>query len=84
MKNKKINILEPLTCNPCDNAIIINSAHNICKISDKIATTSVCNTLHEAVIFEKIDLSKYLNSIKSICTEKQSKEAVTSLLNLIK
>lgn len=79
--NKIKSVINSVQCNPCANAIIINTANSICKLSDKLATNNTCNKLHEAAIFESIPIDKYLLSIQRICSEKQSKDAIQSLLS---
>ncbi len=81
--NKIKSIISDIHCTPCDNAIIINAAYNICKISDKLSTNKTCNQLHEATILESMPLNKYLLLVQRVCTEKQSKDAIQSLINIL-
>ena len=81
-KNDRIKKLASLDCSPCDNGIIINTAKQVCIISDKRATNKTCHDLYDAVVLGSIDTPKYLNAIKQICMEKQSKDTITSLLDM--
>lgn len=70
-------------CDPCEDGIIINTAKKVCIMSNKVSTNKTCHNLYDSVVLGSMSTEKYLKSIKGICTEKQAKDALASLIDML-
>jgi len=69
-------------CGPCDVAVTLGTAREICKLADKNTKNQICDVLYEEAVMGKISTEEYLRkNLAIVSKDKEAKFTMKELLN---